>query len=110
MALFNRGSKTPNGFNGRPSTGAQPEGGYGAAGAPGKAQKTNGKKGDCLRMTSAALKPSGGYGTHGRPSSKKPKVNQALGSYGADGMATPTTTIPSDQVKGRFNLPKGKFV
>ena len=110
MALFNRGPKTPCGAKSKPSTGAQPEGGYGSAGAPGKAQKTSGKKGDCLRMTSAALKPAGGYGTHGSPSPKKPKVNQGMGGYAADGMAEPKSPIPSDQVKGRFNLPKGKFV
>ena len=110
MALFNRGPKTPNAADGKPSTGAQPEGGYGSGGAPGKAQKMNGKRGDCLRMKSAALKPSGGYGTHGKPSPKKPKINQAMGGYCADGMAEPKTSIPSDQVKGRFNLPRGKFV
>lgn len=108
--VFKSGPKTPKGSDGKPSTGAQPEGGYGSYGAPSKAQKTNGKKGDCLRMTSPSLKPSGGYGTHGKPSPKKPKVTQPMGGYAADGMAEPKTSIPSDQVKGRFNLPRGKFV
>lgn len=108
--VFKTGPKTPKGSDGKPVTGGQPEGGYGSYGAPGKAQKTNGKRGDCLRMTSPALKPKGGYGTHGRPMEKKPKVRQPLGSYADDGMATPKTPIPSDQKTGRFNLPKGKFV
>lgn len=107
--LFNRGSKTPNAANGKPSTGGQPDGGYGSYGAPSRAQKMSTDKGS-MRYSTPALKPSGGYGTHGMPMEKNPKVKQKMGDYCKDGMATPKTPIPSDQVKGRFNLPKGKFV
>lgn len=119
MAVFKSGSKTPSGANGKPSTGAVPEGGYGSYGVPSKAQKTSiaankpsgsGKKGP-------ALKPSGGHGTYGKPSAGTvPKGGtgsgsgkQRMGSYANDGMAEPKTPIPSDQKTGRFNLPKGKF-
>lgn len=110
MTVFKKGPKTPDACNGRPSTGARPEGGYGAAGAPGKAQKYSGKKGDLLRMKSPAHKPAGGYGTHGKPRSKSSKVTQPLGTYAGDNMPEPKTPIPKDQKTGRFNLPKGKFV
>ena len=118
MGLFKRGSKAPNGANGKPSTGAVPEGGYGSGGVPGKAQKMStpknmpsgsGKKG-------AAHKPAGSYGTYGKVSPKgysksaNPSTcKKPMGSYANDGMAEPKCSVPSDQTKGRFNLPKGKF-
>jgi hypothetical protein len=110
MNMFKSGPKTPNACDGKPPTGARPEGGYGSAGAPGKAQKLSGKKGDGLRMKSAPMKPKGGYGPRGKPKTKAPKVTQRMGYYAKDGMPTPKSPIPSDQVAGRFNLPKGKFV
>jgi len=117
MALFNRGSKAPNGANGKPSTGGVPEGGYGSGGVPGKAQKKSTPKNmpSGSGKKSAALKPSGGYGTYGKVSprgySKSPPstCKKEMGSYANDGMAWPECPIPSDQKKGRFNLPKGKF-
>ena len=108
--MFNKGPKTPDACNGKPMTGARPEGGYGSAGAPSKAQKMSAKRGGKEgRMTAKANKPMGGYGTHGKPMSKKPKITQPMGDYASDGMATPNTPIPKDQKTGRFNLPKGKF-
>jgi hypothetical protein len=111
MALFNRGSKTPNGANGKPSTDAVPEGGYGSYGAPSKAQKMSAKKDKPSggRGNVPARKPSGGYGTHGKPSSRASTSKQGMSDYASDGMAEPKTPIPSDQKKGRFNLPRGKF-
>ena len=119
MALFKRGSKAPNGANGKPSTDAVPEGGYGSGGVPGKAQKTSASKSKPSggRKGTPARKPSGGYGTYGKPNAGTvPKGGtgsgtgkQRMGSYANDGMAEPKTSIPSDQVAGRFNLPKGKF-
>jgi len=114
--MFKTSGKNPGkGCSEKPVTGAQPVGGYGAADAPGKAQKMSGGKkkpsgsygsyGKC-----APNKPKGGYGTRGKPTSKKPQGGQRMGSVGDDGMATPKTPIPSDQKTGRFNLPKGKFV
>lgn len=121
MALFKRGSKAPNGANGKPSTDPAPEGGYGSGGVPGKAQKTSiaknapaGKHGSY--GTPRGSKPSGGYGTYGKVSPKgysksaKPSTcKKPMGSYANDGMAEPKCAIPSDQKKGRFNLPRGKF-
>lgn len=102
-------------LNRKPKTGGRPDGGYGSAPAPGKAQhglpaksKPSGGYGSAGKT--AANKPKGGYGTHGKPSSKKSTVTQPMGSYGYDGMPTPKTPIPKDQKTGRFNLPKGKFV
>jgi hypothetical protein len=120
--LFKRGSKAPNGANGKPSTGAVPEGGYGSGGVPGKAQKTStpknapaGKHGSY--GTPRGSKPSGKYGTYGKPNAGTvPKGGTGsgtgkvrMGSYANDGMAEPKTPIPSDQKTGRFNLPRGKF-
>jgi hypothetical protein len=117
--LFKRGSKAPNGANGKPSVAAGPEGGYGSGGVPGKAQKegTPKKMPSGKGKTSAALKPSGGHGTYGKPSAGTvPKGGTGsgtgkmkMGSYANDGMAEPKSSIPSDQKAGRFNLPKGKF-
>ena len=117
--LFKRGSKAPTGANGKPSTGAVPDGGYGSGGVPGKAQKMSAKKGKPSggRKGTPAHKPSGGYGSYGKPnSSVVPKGStgsgtgkQRMGSYANDGMAEPKTPIPSDQKAGRFNLPRGKF-
>lgn len=118
MALFKRGSKAPNGANGKPSTDPAPEGGYGSGGVPGKAQKTSAikSKPSGSGKKSAALKPAGGYGTYGKVSpkgyskSQKPSTcKREMGGYANDGMAEPKCAIPSDQKKGRFNLPKGKF-
>lgn len=124
MTLFKRGHPTPDGFSGKPDTGAQPKGGYGAAEVPGRAQKYSAPKdkpsgGYGSYGKHKANKPAGGYGTSGKPRSGKPQggygarnksaVKQKLGKYGNDGMATPKTPIPKDQKKGRFNLPKGKF-
>lgn len=110
MAIFKKGPMTPDACNGKPNTGAQPKGGYGSAGAPSKAQKMGGKKGEGLRMKTKPNKPMGGFGTHGKPMEKKQQIRQPMGDYACDGMATPKTPIPKDQKTGRFNLPKGKFV
>lgn len=108
--MIKHGPKTPDACCGKPATGARPEGGYGSAGAPSRAQKMSGKKGDGLRMTSPARKPMGGYAGRGKPMSKPSKVTQPMGDYASDDMAEPKTPIPKDQARGRFNLPKGKFV
>ena len=118
MGLFKRGSKAPNGANGKPSTAPAPDGGYGSGGVPGKAQKETAIKSKPSggRKGAPALKPAGGYGTYGKVSSggysksaKPSTCKKPMGSYANDGMAEPKCAIPSDQKKGRFNLPKGKF-
>lgn len=109
--LFNRGSKAPNGANGKPMTGGVPEGGYGSGGAPSKA-RANPKKGTKPSGSGkgvAAHKPSGGYGTHGKPSSKASKSKQNMGDYANDGMSWPETFTPKGDKTGRKVLPKGKF-
>lgn len=118
MTVFKRGPKNADGFDGKPMTGGQPEGGYGSAGAPSRAQRYSAKKGKPSGSYGsagmpAANKPSGGHGSYGKPKGKKSlmsKGQQPMGSYGSDGMAEPKTPIPADQATGRFNLPKGKFV
>ncbi len=107
--IFKRGPKTPNGANGKPSTGAQPKGGYGSGRTPHKAQKTSAPRGDQLRMKSAANKPKGGYGARGAPKPKASKVDQKMGEYAADGMSWPDATLDKLKKRKLFNMPKGKF-
>lgn len=111
--MIKKGPINPKGSNGKPATDGVPKGGYGSHGAPATGMRTSARKGKPSGggKGHAANKPKGGYGSMSGPSVQKvstPKVSMC--SCGADGMAIPKTPIPSDQVKGRFNLPKGKFV
>lgn len=92
---------------------AKPEGGYGSYGTPSRAQAMSAKKGKPGKDSGKSVKahkPKGGYGPRGKPVDKPSKGEVDMGTYGADGMSWPKATIPKDQKRGRFNLPKGKFI
>ena len=111
--MHNKGPVNKSGANGRPTTSPKPAGGYGSYGTPMKGMRTSAVKSKPSggRKGHAANKPKGGFGSlSSAPTQKVSTPMQSMVSYAADGMATPKTPIPSDQVKGRFNLPKGKFV
>lgn len=110
---FRKGSKAPDGANGRPTTGGRPEGGYGSAGAPAKAQKMSAQKGKPQGggKGKAALKPAGGFGTHGKPYTKKQLMSESRQSnrdYAGDNMSCLDAKVPTDKRK-LFNMPRGNF-
>lgn len=102
---------------------ANPGGGYGSYGSPGRAQKTSSEKrapsggygsyGPC-----EAYKPEGTYGSYGKhPSRESSKAKVTPGhafteKYLSGKVALPEALrvkIPTNKSK-LFNLPKGKFV